>query len=133
MEDKVERYTYSAIANDGKGAFWTKDPNSEGSFELIQEDPASTIENDEQASSSGNRVLRRVSIRTGQGVAVDEHYFYAISNTIILKCYVRTEKDVGFFGQAIAWDRSSKEPVLWGIDRNKDVCLTVIPGITTGN
>jgi hypothetical protein len=92
MDDKVEWYTYSAIANDGKGAFWTKDPNSEGSFELVQEDPVSTIENDEQASGSGNRVLRRVPIRTGQGVAVDEQYFYAISNTIILKCGKKTRK-----------------------------------------
>jgi len=42
--------------------------------------------------------------------------------------YVRTEEDVGFFGQAIAWDRFSNEPVLWGIDKNKDVCLTLMPG-----
>ncbi len=41
--------------------------------------------------------------------------------------YVRTEKDVGFFGQAIAWDRFSKKPVLWGIDRNKHISLTLIP------
>jgi hypothetical protein len=41
--------------------------------------------------------------------------------------YVRTEKDVGFFGQAIAWDRFSKKPVLWGIDKSKDISLTLIP------
>jgi hypothetical protein len=42
--------------------------------------------------------------------------------------YVRTEKDVGFFGQAIAWDRFSKKPILWGIVRNKHISLTLIPG-----
>jgi hypothetical protein len=78
MDDKVEWYTYSAIAQGGKGAFWTRDPNSEGSFELVQADPIVVVENDEHASGSGNRVLRRVSIRTGQGVAVDEQYFYAM-------------------------------------------------------
>jgi hypothetical protein len=41
--------------------------------------------------------------------------------------YVRTEKDVGFFGQGIAWDRFSNKPVLWGIDKNKDISLTLIP------
>lgn len=41
--------------------------------------------------------------------------------------YVRTEKDVGFFGQGIAWDRFSKKPVLWGIDKSKDISLTLIP------
>jgi hypothetical protein len=41
--------------------------------------------------------------------------------------YVRTEKDVGFFGQGIAWDRFSEEPVLWGISRSKDIALTLIP------
>lgn len=41
--------------------------------------------------------------------------------------YVRTEKDVGFFGQAIAWDRFSKKPVLWGIIKNKNISLTFFP------
>ena len=41
--------------------------------------------------------------------------------------YVRTEKDVGFFGQGIAWDRFSNKPVLWGIDKSKDISLTLIP------
>ena len=41
--------------------------------------------------------------------------------------YVRTEKGVGFFGQAIAWDRFSKEPILWGIVKNKSISLTLIP------
>lgn len=41
--------------------------------------------------------------------------------------YIRTEKDVGFFGQAIAWDRSSKEPKLWGIIKNKEISITHIP------
>ncbi|QTN32801.1 hypothetical protein HZ994_10810 [Akkermansiaceae bacterium] len=40
--------------------------------------------------------------------------------------YVRTEGGVGFCGQAIAWDRFSKEPGLWGIVKNKCVSLTVI-------
>jgi len=42
-------------------------------------------------------------------------------------CYVKTEKGMGFFGQAIAWDRSSKKPILWGIIKNKQVSLTLIP------
>jgi hypothetical protein len=42
--------------------------------------------------------------------------------------YVRTEKNVGFFGQAIAWDRSSEVPALWGIVKNKEVSLTLITG-----
>jgi len=45
--------------------------------------------------------------------------------------HVRIEKDVGFFGQGIAWDRFSKKPVLWGIDKNKDISLTLIPGKKT--
>jgi hypothetical protein len=40
--------------------------------------------------------------------------------------YVRTERGVGFCGQAIAWDRFSKEPVLWGIVKNKNVSLTLV-------
>lgn len=42
--------------------------------------------------------------------------------------YVRTEKGVGFFGQAIAWDRFSKDPILWGIVRKKRIItLTSMP------
>ncbi len=41
--------------------------------------------------------------------------------------YVRTEKGVGFFGQAIAWDRSSKDPILWGIVKKKFITLTLMP------
>ena len=41
--------------------------------------------------------------------------------------YVRTEKGMGFSGQAIAWDRSSQKPILWGIVKNKQVSLTLIP------
>lgn len=41
--------------------------------------------------------------------------------------YVRTEKDVGIDGQAIAWDRFSARPILWGIIKNKKVSLTLIP------
>jgi hypothetical protein len=42
--------------------------------------------------------------------------------------YVRTETGVGFYGQGIAWDRSSQEPLLWGIRRNRDISVTRIPG-----
>lgn len=38
--------------------------------------------------------------------------------------YLRTEKNMGFYGQGIAWDRFAKEPVLWGIVKNKKVCAT---------
>ncbi len=41
--------------------------------------------------------------------------------------YVKTEEDVGFSGQAIAWDRSSAKPILWGIIKNKEVSITEIP------
>lgn len=41
--------------------------------------------------------------------------------------FVRTETDVGFFGQAIAWDRFSLEPLLWGIVKRKHVSATLIP------
>ncbi len=40
---------------------------------------------------------------------------------------VRIEKEVGFFGQGIAWDRYSKKPILWGIERNKNITQTYIP------
>ena len=38
--------------------------------------------------------------------------------------YVRTEKNMGFYGQGIAWDRFTQIPVLWGIVKNKKVCVT---------
>jgi len=41
--------------------------------------------------------------------------------------YLRTEKGLGLFGQAIAWDRFSDEPVLWGIVKNRHVSQTLIP------
>ena len=62
---------------------------------------------------------------TGHGGA--KAYVLEIDKTGELR-YVRTEKDVGFFGQAIAWDRFSEQPILWGIVRNKHVALTLIPG-----
>jgi hypothetical protein len=40
--------------------------------------------------------------------------------------YLRTESDLGFYGQAIAWDRFSKIPMLWGIEKRKFVTATVI-------
>jgi hypothetical protein len=41
--------------------------------------------------------------------------------------YVRTETGVGFFGQGIAWDRSSKEPLLWGIIKGRGISVTLVP------
>jgi hypothetical protein len=41
--------------------------------------------------------------------------------------YVRTEGNLGLFGQAIAWDRSTDQPALWGIVKNKAISLTLIP------
>ena len=40
--------------------------------------------------------------------------------------YVRAEKVPALFGQAIAWDRFSKTPTLWGIVRNKHVSSSSI-------
>ena len=40
--------------------------------------------------------------------------------------YVRTEKNVGLWGQAFAWDRTSKRPIIWGIDKSKHISLTLI-------
>ncbi|MFT5904725.1 MAG: hypothetical protein ACI9E1_000311 [Cryomorphaceae bacterium] len=40
--------------------------------------------------------------------------------------YVRSEKVTGLSGQAIAWDRFSREPTLWGIVRNKHVSSSLI-------
>lgn len=45
--------------------------------------------------------------------------------------YVRTETNVGLYGQAIAWDRWSDVPVLWGIVRGKEINLTLIPRTKT--
>ena len=52
-------------------------------------------------------------------------YVLAIDPAGDLK-YVRTEEGVGFYGQAIAWDRFSDQPVLWGIVRGKDVSQTLM-------
>jgi hypothetical protein len=41
--------------------------------------------------------------------------------------YVRTEKDLGFYGQAIAWDRFSEKPILWGIIKHQSISLNHIP------
>lgn len=41
--------------------------------------------------------------------------------------HLRTEPVPGIFGQAIAWDRSSEKPTLWGIVKNKHVSVTEIP------
>ena len=40
--------------------------------------------------------------------------------------YLRTENNVGFYGQAIAWDRFSKEPTLWGIVKRKFITVAVV-------
>ena len=39
MDDKVEWYTYSAVVNNGEGAFINRNEHSQGSFELLQDDP----------------------------------------------------------------------------------------------
>jgi hypothetical protein len=41
--------------------------------------------------------------------------------------YARTITGVGFDGQGIAWDRSSDDALLWGIDRGRGVVVTRIP------
>lgn len=41
--------------------------------------------------------------------------------------HVRTEKNMGFYGQGIAWDRSTEEGTLWGIVKNRHVSATKIP------
>lgn len=41
--------------------------------------------------------------------------------------YIRTEKDLGLYGQAIAWDRFSSRPVLWGIVKDQHISQTLIP------
>lgn len=38
--------------------------------------------------------------------------------------YLRTEKNMGFYGQGIAWDRFAKTPALWGIVKNRKVSAT---------
>jgi len=55
-----------------------------------------------------------------------ETYVLEVDKTDTLR-YVRSEKDLGFYGQAIAWDRFSTRPILWGIVKNKTVSLTLIP------
>jgi hypothetical protein len=42
--------------------------------------------------------------------------------------YQRTENNVGFYGQAIAWDRFSEQPMLWGIVKRKFITATLISG-----
>ena len=43
--------------------------------------------------------------------------------------YLRTEKDMDFYGQGIAWDRFAKAAVLWGIVKNEKVCATRVAAI----
>lgn len=40
--------------------------------------------------------------------------------------FVRTVSNVGFYGQAIAWDRFSEQPALWGIVKRKFITSTLI-------
>ena len=40
--------------------------------------------------------------------------------------FLREEKGLAIKGQAIAWDRSSEQPTLWGIIRNKHVSRTLM-------
>jgi hypothetical protein len=57
MEDKVEWYTYSVVANNGAGAFWPGLSNGmdfpEGEFDLVQEDPDPTAVVDDPKNKSG--------------------------------------------------------------------------------
>lgn len=39
--------------------------------------------------------------------------------------HIRTQPMPGIFGQAIAWDRSTEKPTLWGIVKNKHISLTI--------
>jgi hypothetical protein len=55
-------------------------------------------------------------------------YVLELDTASVLR-YVRTETNVGFSGQGIAWDRSSEEPTLWGINRRKGVSETWISGL----
>ncbi len=41
--------------------------------------------------------------------------------------HLRTQTVPGIFGQAIAWDRSTENPTLWGIVKNKHISLTIFP------
>lgn len=41
--------------------------------------------------------------------------------------HLRTEPVAGIFGQAIAWDRFTEKPTLWGIVKNKHISLTIFP------
>ena len=43
--------------------------------------------------------------------------------------YLRTEKNMGFYGQGIAWDRSAEVPMLWGIVKQQKVCATELAAI----
>ena len=40
--------------------------------------------------------------------------------------YIRTENNMGFFGQAIAWDRFTDKSILWGIEKRKFVSANLI-------
>lgn len=51
-----------------------------------------TAQKESPPSGSGNIVLKRFPVEARQGVAVDETYFYAISNTRIVKCDKGTGK-----------------------------------------
>jgi hypothetical protein len=55
--------------------------------------------------------------KANQGVAVDEHHFYAVDNTVITKHDTpQSIADVSIRGQGIAWDRS-RDVYLYGIIR----------------
>ena len=56
----------------------------------------------------------------------EKAFVLEIDNLDKLK-YMRTENDVGFFGQAIAWDRSSEKPILWGIVKKEHIMVTLVP------
>ncbi len=52
-----------------------------------------------------------------------EVYVLEMDSTDVLR-HLRTKPVAGIFGQAIAWDRSTEKPSLWGIVKNKHVSKT---------
>ena len=56
----------------------------------------------------------------------EKAFVLEIDKTDKLK-YLRAENNVGFYGQAIAWDRFSEQPMLWGIVKRKFIIVTSIP------
>ena len=49
-----------------------------------------TAQEETVAPESGNIILKTFTVKATQGVAVEEKWFYAISNTVISKCDKRS-------------------------------------------